>query len=119
MANIIIKNYEHYNRAFKNWNTPRGRYISSKSDYEKALKEEGMISEKEADSQGFHREAQRKDYKVSSETLGIIEAVKGTADKKGRIRPGDRAIEALGKKFNYNRNLLPKHYQDIDKGGFN
>ena len=41
---IIVKKYEHFNRSLPNWNTPKGVYIKSKDDYDRKLKEAGMVS---------------------------------------------------------------------------
>ena len=118
--NIIIRNYEHWNRAFKKWDHPtKGRYIRSKADYERALREENMVSEKEAERLGI---PQRKEYRVKEDTLALIESVKQTKDKHGNIKPSDRAIEKFiektqGKTVSQdNARWLPKHYQP--KGGF-
>ena len=113
---IIIKNYEHYNKAFRNWDCSKGRYIGSRADYERAMREEGMITEREAERQGMSDEGKRKEYKVSADTLALIESVKQTADKRGRIKPGERAVEALKSKFNYNASVCPEHYKP--EGGF-
>lgn len=79
---IIVKRYEHVNTAFKNWNTPKGRYISSKSEYEKAMREEGMISSEEA----AHRaKSNIKDYKLSKEAENIIRTAK-LKSKNGKLK---------------------------------
>ena len=98
MANTIRKTYEHFNKAFKNWDTPTGRYISSKAHYEKVMAEEGMVSDKEADKRGLHKDAKRKEYKVSRETTQLIEAVKQTKGRDGKIHPTKRQIDALKNK---------------------
>ena len=119
-SNIRVKNYEHYNKAFKNWNSPHGRYIGSKADYEKALHEEGMVTQDDANKMGLNEGATRKDYGLTKDTQELIESVKQTADSKGRIYPGTKAIEALGEKkkavFNYNQKLRPK--DNPTEGGF-
>ena len=107
MANVIVKKYEHYNKAFKNWDCDRGRYISSKADYDKAMAEEGMISEKEARSQGLQEQkAKRVDYKLSREMRNLIEAVKQTKDSKGKIHPSGRQKKMLMDKFKYNKQTM-------------
>ena len=119
---IIVRNYEHFNKSFRNWHTPEGRYISSKTDYERALKEEGMITEKQANRQGLNTGPKRTDYKVTDDTLALIESVKQTQDKNGTVHPGDRAIDALrtkqtqAKMVAQDRAKLPSHYHD--KGGW-
>ena len=114
--NVIVRNYEHYNKAFKKWDCPHGRYIGTKKDYERAMHEENMISEKEARDAGY-TDSKRKDYTVTEDTLALIESVKQTRDSKGHIHPGDKAINRLRQKKanDYNRAALPAHYQT--KGG--
>jgi len=119
-SNIIVRNYEHYNKSFKNWNTPYGRYIGSKSDYENALIEEGMVTEKEADKLGLNKLPEHKDYAVTNDTLALINSVAQTKDKQGRVKPSDRAIDRLIEKkqqnLNYNKSMCPEHYKP--EGGF-
>ena len=110
--NIHVKNYEHFNKAFKNWDTPQGKYIGNKSDYEKALKEEGMVSTKEADRLGLNKAPKRKEYKISRDALDLIESVKATVGKDGKVHPGDRAIEKLRNQFKYNPEALPEEYRE-------
>jgi len=117
---VIVKNYEHYNRSFSKWNDSRGRYIGSRSDYEKALNEEGMVTQEEAEKTGLNTGAKHADYSISSDTLQLIESVRNTADSNGNIKPSDKAVEALNKKINrkqqeYNKRWLPDAY---DTGGF-
>ena len=40
--NIIVKNWENINRSFSNWDTPTGKYISSKRQYESELAKGGF-----------------------------------------------------------------------------
>ena len=47
MPAIIVKNYEHFNRSLPNWDTPKGKYIKTKDQYDRAMKEAGMISYEE------------------------------------------------------------------------
>lgn len=79
---IIIKKYEHVNTAFQNWNTPKGRYISSKSDYEKAMREEGMVSSEKL-AQNY--KSPIKDYKLSKDAENIIKAAK-LKSKNGKLK---------------------------------
>lgn len=68
MEIIVKQSYNHLNTSFKNWNTPKGRYIKNKDDYERAMREEGMVTSEEAAS----RVKKLKDYKLSSEASDII-----------------------------------------------
>jgi len=106
---IIVKNYEHHNRAFSGWDSPQGKYISSKSEYQKELDRQGMVTVEQAEREGLNSGAKRKEYKITPETQQLIESVKQTADSKGRIKPGDRAIQKLyEKRPSYNAEALPK-----------
>ena len=100
MPNINVKKYEHYNKSFANWNSPCGRYISSKAEYEKAMREEGMISEREARRQGISDKADRKEFTVNKATVSLIESVRATKDSKGKIHPTGRQLDALNKRKN-------------------
>lgn len=119
---IIVKRYEHFNKAFGKWHDGRGRYISSRADYEKAMHEEGMITEEQARREGFTDTPKRKDYKVKKDTWELLNSLDSTKDSKGNIKLGDVAIKAINDKIHnakmaqQNNRALPKHYQD--KGGF-
>jgi hypothetical protein len=106
---IIVKNYEHYNRAFSGWDSPQGKYISSKADYQRKLDEQGMVTCEEAERQGLNTGAKRQAYVITPETQQLIESVKQTVDSRGNIHPGDRAIEAItAKQPKYNSEALPE-----------
>ena len=117
---IIVRNYEHYNTAFKDWKgSAKGRYISSKADYEQALAEEGMITSKQADAEGLNKAPKRKEYTITPDTQALIESVKQTKDRKGNVKPSDRAIERLNRKkaeAKFNSQHCPGHYST--QGGF-
>lgn len=117
---IIVRKYEHYNTSFKNWNTPKGRYISSKSDYEKAMREEGMISSEQA-AQNYKNPI--KDYKLSKKAEDIIRTAK-LKSKNGKLKldMSDGLLNTMIdngiiKKKGYGMAHLPSAYQK--KGGFN
>ena len=116
MANIIIKNYEHINSALPNWDTPTGKYIRSRSHYEQELAKAGMVSFEQAEK---NKVDPHKPYKgISKEAMEVCNAAKDMADKKGRLRIGTRlqkGMEKVGVSFDMDK--LPKHYQDIEKGG--
>jgi hypothetical protein len=111
---VIVKNYCHYNRTL-------GIQINSKAHYERVCQERGMVSFEEAQELAEKgREARTKNYKVSDESLAIIQQAKGTKDSKGNIKLSDRAIDKLIEKKAIGRKIpsymeLPAHY---DKGGF-
>jgi hypothetical protein len=105
---VIVKNYEHHNRAFAGWDSPQGKYISSKAAYERELEKQGMITCEEAERRGMNSGAKRMEYVLEKDTQRLIESVRQTADSKGNIKPGDKAIDALtSKKPKYNPQALP------------
>jgi len=108
MANIIIKKYEHYNRAM-------GKYIRSKSHYKEEMAKGGFISAEEGHRVAEANQKQKK-WKPSGECIGVIKAIKNAADKKGNIVLGKhpkivRAMKERGMSFDMSK--VPKHYQDI------
>lgn len=112
MVNVIVKKYEHFNHALN-------KYIGSKRQYDYEMKSRGFVSQEEgnrlAEQCPLNR---RKPYVISKKALDIIKAAKSSADRKGRVRLGDRTIEAMKeigavKKWDLDR--LPKNYL---KGGF-
>jgi hypothetical protein len=113
MANIIVRNYEHYNRAL-------GKYIRSKKHYEEELAKGGFIPFEKAEQLAESaRQRNRKDYNgLSEDKMRFLHQVKDTADKNGKIQVTDRFVKGLKehgviKDINYDK--LPKHYQE---GGF-
>lgn len=115
---IIVKSYAHHNRSFPNWNTPKGLYVKNKDHYDRLMKEHGMVSFEEA--QELADSKKLKEYKVSKDSLDIINSAKLIADKKGNVKLGGRAIEALIAKKAIKKHIpdymqLPSAYS---KGGF-
>ena len=112
---VIVKNYAHYNRTL-------GMQINSKAQYDRVCKERGMVPLEEAQALAEKgRKEKIKDYKISEESQAIIFAAKQTADKKGNIKLGDRAIDKLIQKKAIGRIVpdymkLPSAYEK--KGGF-
>ena len=111
MANIIIKNYEHYNRSM-------GKYITSKAHYEREMREGGyMDSDKAKALAEANKGHGRKEYELSDKARAVISCAKDSADSKGNIKPSDKLIEGMkdvGCNFSH---MLPSHYS-TDKGGF-
>lgn len=93
MPNIIIKNYEHINRSFANWDTPKGKYIRTKDDYDRAMKEEGMVSYEEAQRRSENKNL--KEYILSKKARSIIETAKNSKDRRGNVKLSDKMIEAM------------------------
>lgn len=113
MPNIIIKRYDHYNRAM-------GRWIGSRKEYEKAMVEGGYIPFEKAEQLAEQARARNtKKYDgLSEKTMKFLHGVKDMADKKGNIPITDKFVKGLrenGVKVDINYDKLPKHYQ---KGGF-
>ena len=115
---IIVRKYEHFNRSFKHWDTPKGKYIRTKRQYNEAMAREGMVPYEEAKER-----VEKFDDKLNKSTYGplsrkadsLIRSVHG--GKKGKIALSDRQIDAM-KEVGVNFNALhcPKHYQK--EGGF-
>lgn len=120
MVNIIVKqSYNHINSSFPKWDTPTGVRVKNRDHYDRLMKENGMVSFERAEELAATKKA--KDYKISDDSLAIIKSVKQSADSKGNVKLGDRAIKALidkkaiGKKIpDYMK--LPSAY--ANKGGF-
>lgn len=115
---VIVKQYEHYNKSFGNWDSPQGKYIGSRADYYRELDRNGMITCEEAERRGMNCGPKRMEYVLERDTKELIENVRQTADSKGRIKPGDKAIEALNAKLNkkYHESAVPK--DTPTEGGF-
>ena len=120
-VSIVVKNYEHFNRALPNWNSPKGRYIRSKKQYYNELKRGGLISYEQGEK--LAAEKAKVNHKLTYEELspkarGVIQAAYSIKDGKGRIKPGDRllkAAEEVGVRFSVS-DWAPKH---LRTGGFN
>ena len=118
MVSIIVKNYSHFNRSFRKWDSPKGRYISSRADYEKAMKEEGMIPYEQAKDIAEKIKEQREEYpnKLSPKAMSLLTSV--NVKKDGKIKLSDRQVDRLqeiGVKVKM-PDWLPKHYKE--QGGF-
>jgi hypothetical protein len=110
MANIIIRRYEHYNRAL-------GKYISCRKQYDEEMKKGGFVSyEKGCELAEKAKENLHKDYKeLSPKALGIIKSARLMSDSKGNIKPSDKLIDGMkevGVRFDV-PDWLPKHYKEI------
>jgi Cdc6-like AAA superfamily ATPase len=119
MANIIIRNYEHINRSLPNWNTPTGRYIRNKDEYDRAMKESGMVSYEVMQQRAAENKNKESKYVPSNRALGIVRHAIEKADKKGNVKLDERAIDAL-KRMNALK-PKPKYVPKVTnsaKGGF-
>jgi hypothetical protein len=109
---IIVKNYQHFNRALD-------KQITSRAHYEREMAKGGFVSfEKGEQMVAKNRTEQQKYNGLSPEKMKFLHQVKDMADKKGNIRISDRFVEGLKKHKVINPKIdlskLPKHYQ----GGF-
>lgn len=122
MPNIIIRNWEHFNTALPNWNSPKGRYIRTKDEYDRACKEAGMISYDEMQRRVESNKNKRTEYKPSEKALAIMRHAMDHADKKGNVKLSGRAIEGL-KEMKALKPKIPSYMQlpsaYSGKGGFN
>lgn len=110
---IVVKNYEHLNRAMPNWDTPKGKHISSRKQYEEEIRRAGLTKYKEPVNQPY------KKLKANPETIKFLNSL--NPDKKGKVKLSDRQIDYMIKKGaikdrdKYNK-YIPKDYSE--KGGF-
>lgn len=110
MLNIIVKNYEHFNKALPNWDSPQGKYIGSKAQYDKEMKKGGF---EQYDGKGRY---EQKKWKPSDEVKRDLYQLKQMSAKDGRIDPvnreaAKRLMEKNGIRFN------PKIMSSDLKGG--
>lgn len=93
MPNIIIKNYEHVNKAFGNWDTPEGKYVRNKDHYDRLMKEGNYITYEEGVERS--KDNGNKPYILSKKGWDIIKAAKNSKDKKGKVNLSDKTIDAM------------------------
>lgn len=112
MFNIIVKNYEHYNRAM-------GKHISSKAHYEKEMAKGGYIPFEEGCSVAEKKQQElHKPYdKLSDKAMEVVRSV---SHRKGNIKLSENpklveAMEEVGVSFDMQH--CPKHYQEGGFGG--
>ena len=114
--NIIVKNYEHINRSFRNWDTPKGKYIRTKKQYDEAMAREGMVpyEEGQRSAKKYEEALDKKKYGgLSPKASALLKSVH--KDKKGKIRLSGKQVEGMkevGVHFNV-PDWCPKHYMDI------
>ena len=112
---IIIKRYEHINRAFNNWDTPKGKYISSKKQYEEEMKRGGFVDYEKGCRIVEQANLKNSQYKgLTPQAENVLKAARLQTDSKGRIKPSDRLLDGM-KKVGVNFNVpdwCPKHYSE-------
>lgn len=115
MQIIVKQSYAHYNRSL-------GMQIKDKDHYDRVCKEGNWVSYEQAQEiADKSRKDKVKEYKISDESLAIINAARQRADKKGNLKLADSAIDALIKKKAIGKVVpdymkLPSVYSN--KGGF-
>lgn len=82
---ITGKGYKHYNRAL-------GKEIRTKGQYEREMRNQGMIPKEQADNLARKKTA-KKPYTPSKDAYDIIKSCK--VNKKGNAKLPPRAIERL------------------------
>lgn len=108
MPNIIVKNYQHYNRAL-------GKYINSKREYDYEMKSRGFVPYEEGCAMAEAKEKEKK-WKPSEKLVNMIKNAKDLADKKGNIVLGKHpklvdAMKKQGVSFDL-PDWLPQHYKE-------
>lgn len=89
MANIIIRNYDHYNTAM-------GKHIKNRRQYYTEMDKGGYVSQEEGERIAQKaRENSAKNYELSSKARELINCAKDVADKKGNIKLGDNLINGM------------------------
>jgi hypothetical protein len=110
MANIICRDYNHYNRALQ-------KHISSKREYEYEMKRGGFVPIEEAEkmAEKFRKDKEHK-YEPSQKAESIIRAASLMKDSKGNIKAGSRLIDGMkevGVNFTPLPDWLPKAYKGV------
>jgi hypothetical protein len=110
--NIIVKNYEHYNKAL-------GKYITSKRQYDNEMAKQGMVSFEKGDA--IAKKAQtngHKPYILTDKAKQVINCAKLSADRKGNVKLSDKLVEGMKEVgVNLVNRNIPDHYR-LDMGGF-
>ena len=105
---IIVKKYEHFNRAL-------GINIRNKRHYDYEMKKRGFVSFEEGQRLADKHNAEKK-WKPSQECIGVIKALKNSADKNGNVvlARSPKIVAAMKEKgMTFDMSKLPKHYQEV------
>lgn len=90
MTEIIVRNYEHYNRAL-------GKRIYTKHQYSEEMKRGGFVPFERG--QELARQAcenNKKDYNYLSEKASeVIKSARSSTDRKGKVHMSDRLIDGM------------------------
>ena len=87
MANIIIKNYNHYNRSL-------GKHIKDKAHYKSEMARRGFVSFEEG-QRAADKARERKNYHLSPKARAVIETAALNSDSKGNLRASDNLIDGM------------------------
>ena len=83
---IVVKNYEHYNRAME-------KHISSKKQYDDEMKRGGFVSFEEGEKIASKRNKKIPYDSISPKAQAIISSIKQQSKKNFKL--SDRAIDAI------------------------
>ena len=111
MVEIIVKNWEHHNRGLPNWNSKKGRYISSKKQYTEECKRAGLVSYREPLEK-------KSELKPSKETIAFLNSVKNRTDSKGNVKLSGNQVNYMIKIGAIKDRDKIKYPTDYKKGGF-
>jgi len=108
---IIVKNWEHHNRGLPNWDSKKGKYISSKRQYVEECKRAGLVQYAEPSEKKVR-------LKPSSETIAFLNSVKNRTDKNGKVNLSSSQINYMIKIGAIKDRDKIKYPTDYKKGGF-
>ena len=92
---IKVTQYEHFNKSL-------GKHITSKKHYKEEMQKSGCVSFEEGERLASKARSNRPQYKPSEKAESFMREVRQTADKNGKVKLSDRAIDhmkKLGVKF--------------------
>jgi len=98
VANIQVKNYEHWNHSFPNWDHPfKGTYVKNKAHYYELCRKYNMVPYELAGdlARKYKEQSVQAKYEPAPEIRDFITYVESKTDSKGRCRLDDRAIQFM------------------------
>ena len=95
--------YRHYNHSL-------GCFVEGKEHYKYLMRKGGYVPFEMAES--IIKEPKHKDYNISKEALDFINQIKLTADSKGKVILGNRAIQRM-KELGVNFNIAEQELQQM------
>ena len=116
MPSIIVKRYEHFNRAM-------GKYIGSKRQYDEEMAKGGYIPYEQCQQQVAINAEKQKYTGISEKAKKLCYEIKHLGDKNGNIKITPSLAKRMKKEVGLDYSSffkLPKHYQtdlDTSKGG--